>query len=98
MIVVDKWFEPIDNYDLSKGRLVESKDSKQETYMYVLNPLPVSNSAKIKMLKKQLAESDYKIIKCMECQLAGEDLPYDIEKLHIERQAIRDEINLLEGK
>ena len=48
-------------------------------------------------LKKQLSESDYKVTKCYECSLVGETLPYDIEALHVERQAIRDEINRLEA-
>lgn len=47
-------------------------------------------------LKQQLNSTDYKIIKCYEYQLAGEDLPYDILALHSERQEIRDEINILE--
>lgn len=49
-------------------------------------------------LKAQLASTDYKIIKCSECSLAGVELPYDIVALHAERQAIRDEINALENK
>jgi glyoxylate utilization-related uncharacterized protein len=47
-------------------------------------------------LKAQLSTSDYKVIKCMEAQLAGEEMPYDIEAIHTERQAIRDKINELE--
>ena len=47
-------------------------------------------------LKNELAETDYKIIKCSEYQLAGLELPYDIAALHAQRQAIRDEINELE--
>lgn len=49
-------------------------------------------------LKAQLSASDYKVIKCMEAQLAGEEMPYDIEVIHAERQAIRDLINALEAK
>lgn len=48
-------------------------------------------------LKQQLSESDYKIIKCYEANMIGEDLQYDIETLHTERQAIRDEINRIEN-
>ena len=48
-------------------------------------------------LKQQLSATDYKIIKCSECSLAGEPLPYDIAELHAQRQAIRDEINALGG-
>lgn len=53
---------------------------------------------RIAQLKSELASTDYKIIKCSECSLAGLDLPYDIVALHAERQAIRDEINELENK
>ena len=49
-------------------------------------------------LKRELTDTDYKIIKCSEYQLAGQDLPYDIVVLHAQRQAIRDEINELEGE
>lgn len=47
-------------------------------------------------LKNQLSATDYKIIKCAECQLLGVEMPYDVEELHAERQAIRDLINQLE--
>lgn len=47
-------------------------------------------------LKKQLSATDYKVIKCAECQLLGMEMPYDVADLHAERQAIRDEINRLE--
>jgi hypothetical protein len=52
----------------------------------------------IEILKAELAETDYKIIKSYEYQLVGLPLPYDIEALHSERQAIRDRINQLEGE
>ena len=51
---------------------------------------------RIAELKEQLSATDYKVIKCSECQLAGEPIPYDVAALHAERQAIRDEINKLE--
>lgn len=51
---------------------------------------------RIDELKQELAETDYKIIKCSEYQLAGLDLPYDIAELHAQRQALRDAINELE--
>lgn len=41
---------------------------------------------------------DWKIAKCIEAYLVGANLPYDIEELHNERQAIRDEINILEDE
>lgn len=49
--------------------------------------------AVIDALKAQIAESDYKIIKCAEAQLMGEELPYNVAELHKQRQALRDEIN-----
>lgn len=50
----------------------------------------------INSLKKELESTDYKIIKCSECQLLGQPMPYDVAELHEQRQAIRDEINALE--
>ena len=50
----------------------------------------------IEELKRKLTDTDYKIIKCSEYQLAGKELPYDIAELHIERQSLRDEINKME--
>ena len=45
--------------------------------------------------KRQLAMSDYKIIKCYESQLLGVDMPYDFITLINERNTIRNEINNL---
>lgn len=54
--------------------------------------------ARIWELKDQLAQGDYKIIKCAEAQLTGEPMPYDIEALVAERNAMRAEINELEAQ
>ena len=54
--------------------------------------------ASIESLKMQLAESDYKVIKVAECLACGLDAPYDVAVLHQERQALRDQINALEGE
>ena len=43
-----------------------------------------------------IAASDYKIIKTYEYTLLGEQTEYDIEAVHAERQALRDQINTLE--
>ena len=50
----------------------------------------------IRNAKTELANGDYKIIKCMEAYLCGEDLPYDITELHVERNILRDNINKYE--
>ncbi len=52
--------------------------------------------ARIWELKDLLAQGDYKIIKCAEAQLTNEAMPYDIEALVAERNAMRAEINRLE--
>ena len=57
----------------------------------------VTSQFQIDMLKKKISDTDYKIIKCHEYALVGKDIPYDIEALHAERQALRDRINELEG-
>lgn len=51
----------------------------------------------ITALKKQLEDTDYQIIKSSEYQLLGLEAPYNLEKLHAERQALRDRINELES-
>lgn len=70
---------------------------------YEIKAVPAPSEEEIKQariaeLQSQLASTDYKIIKCSECQLAGVELPYDIVALHTERQALRDEINELQGE
>lgn len=56
----------------------------------------------IEQLKKELANSDYKVIKMYEYSLLTENAampcPYDCEALHRERQAIRDQINVAESQ
>jgi len=82
---------PFVNVTASKGVVTELTEGTI--------PTPEPNPAdEIVQLKAQLAASDYKIIKCSEAQLVGASLPYDIQALHTERQAIRDRINELEGE
>lgn len=51
----------------------------------------------INELKIELSSTDYKIIKCIEYQLANLEVPYDISELHAIRQSLRDRINELGG-
>lgn len=53
-------------------------------------------TAQIDGLKAQIAASDYKIIKTYEYDLLGEQTEYDMQAVHAERQALRDQINTLE--
>ncbi len=68
----------------------------EEEYQLRKRNEPVTPKQEIEALKTQLAETDYKIIKCFEYQLAGLEMPYDIVALHTERQSLRDRINELE--
>ena len=52
--------------------------------------------AQIDDLKARIAASDNKINKTYEYTLLGEQTEYDIEAVHAERQALRDQINTLE--
>ena len=60
-------------------------------------PEPDNTEQIIAEKKRQLAADDYKIIKCIEASLCGEELPYDIQDLHADRQILRAQINALEG-
>lgn len=71
------------------------KDDFEIVQMYIPNYVPTTRD-KIAGLKKKLSATDYKVIKCSECQLMGAEMPYDVAALHAERQALRDEINKLE--
>lgn len=53
-------------------------------------------NAQIADLKNRIAASDYKVIKTYEYTLMGEQTEYDMETVHAERQALRDQINTLE--
>lgn len=60
-----------------------------------------SYEAELRCLKSSLQENsseigDWKIVKCMEANLLGEEMPYDVNELNAERQKVRDRINELE--
>ena len=50
----------------------------------------------IRNMEAALSNSDYKVIKCMEHQMLDKEMPYDVNELNENRQAIRDQINALE--
>ena len=68
----------------------------EEEYLARKATEPIPTEQEIASLKAQLEQTDYKIIKSSEYQLAGQELPYDIHALHTERQTLRDRINELE--
>ena len=75
---------------------IAKKEAHNGEYTIEDDGVEKTPAEKIAELKKQLSDTDYKVIKCAECQLLGEEMPYDVAELHAERQAIRDEINNLE--
>ena len=78
----------VDSYKEENGKLVQYWEVKVDS---------VNIQKKIDNLKEVLSSSDYKVIKCQEASLIGEQMPYDVDELHKERQSIRDEINRLES-
>lgn len=78
-----------------KQEIVEREDGDYEyKYTAVISVANIEQS--ISLLKQQLADSDYKVIKNMEAQMVQQELPYSSQELHNERQALRDRINELE--
>lgn len=62
----------------------------------VNNDINIINQ-KIKYLKAQLSDSDYKVMKCYEATLLNLPLPYSMDEVHEIRQDYRDKINELEA-
>ena len=77
---------------------IAKKEAYNGEYTIEDDGVEKSKDEQIEELKKQLSATDYKVIKCAECQLLGEEMPYDVAELHQQRQAIRDEINTLEAE
>ena len=83
---VEPGFVAADSFKTKKGKVVQSWEVKRD---------PTYTKKQIDELKTQLAATDYKVIKCMEATLIGEQLPYDLTVVHTQRQAIRDRLQLL---
>lgn len=91
-------FEIDDNFDFAFS----------SCYQLVNNDLVLDNN-KIREIEKQiendnllvqyhqeLNNTDFIIIKSIEYQLNGLDIPYDLKSVHKQRQELRDKINELE--
>lgn len=85
---------PIDNDHIVRLVPFDNGDHISYKYESVFDYQKARNQ--ILVLKEQLAEGDYKIIKCYEANLLGNALPYSISDLHAERQELRNKINELE--
>lgn len=82
---------PVDNVK----KFAWADEDYEDVLMYVPNRIKTT-AEQIADLKARLTATDYKVIKCGECQLLGIDMPYDVAELHTQRQIIRDQINQLE--
>lgn len=80
-------------YKYIDGALVLDEDKLAEM---LADEKKAENDVEISRLKAEIASTDYQIIKCSECQLMGQPMPYDVAELHERRQGIRDAINALE--
>lgn len=85
---VENGFIAVDTHSVVNGKIVQFWEIKVD---------PQAILTQIANLKNQLSATDYQVVKCMELTMTGDPLPYDMNALHIERQAIRDEINRLEA-
>ncbi len=75
-------------------KIVTSSDGTPEAVEYEHDKTEELRS-ELRNKYRELAASDYKIIKCYEFQLIDQQSPYDIETLHREREALRIMINNL---
>lgn len=77
-------------YQLKDGKIVlDKKKAKAQDKRE-------ADLLKAQELHKQLESTDFMVIKSYEYFLAGLEIPYDFNKLHKERQDLRDKINELE--
>ena len=100
-------WKPVDEIDESKTisddedytiRLVPYDNGNRISFKYekVVNTTKIQGE--IDAIKAELSETDYQVIKCYEASLVGEELPYDINALHEDRNEKRAQINALETK
>jgi len=64
--------------------------------MIDFKPEKVQEWLRYQEIFRLLEESDFKILKCYEAQLIGEQPPYNVNELVAQRKAWREELNELE--
>ena len=74
------------------------EEAEKISWVYTEKPDIRGLHKKIKELQEDLASTDYKVIKCYEANLVGEQPPYDVQNLHSSRQVLRDRINSIEDR
>lgn len=82
-------------FDSSKWAQIQAERIKEDLERKAREAIEEIRN-RINAFKAELESSDYKIIKCFEYSLLNRELPYDLDALHAERQAMRDKINELE--
>ena len=94
----DGWYELSDDGSVYVEQVapVQPEPTEEELAEQARQQQISQVTAQIDGLKAQIAASDYKIIKTYEYALLGEQTEYDMETVHAERQALRDQINSLE--
>ncbi len=94
----DGWYELSDDGSVYIERVapVQPAPTEEELAELARQQQISQVTAQINDFKARIAASDYKIIKTYEYTLLGEQTEYDIEEVHAERQALRDQINDLE--
>jgi hypothetical protein len=88
-------YEKITNgiYGIENNQIVK----KEKTYEEIEEENKhIRISHRLPELKKILEETDYKVIKCYEAQLANDQMPYNLQELLAQRKSWRDEINAIE--
>ncbi len=98
-LVDDTQLQCADNYSV---RIIPYDAGDRISYNYEQRFNSRIVQEKISKLKKSLTSNDsdigdYRITKCYEASLIGEDMPYNVLELHKKRQEVRDEINKLEA-
>ena len=81
-----------------KKVLFNTQELDAEEYKISIDEQQANIQMEIEILKSELQESDYKVIKCAEAMAVGAEMPYNVASLHKERQALRDKINELESE
>ena len=89
-------------YISENGFTIEEIEPKGEERQFKIVEIPQPTEEEIKQariseLKAKLSATDYKIIKCYEASMLGQELPYNLEELVAERDEWRSEINTLQN-
>ena len=89
------------DYVTENGYTIEEIEPKGEERQFKIVEIPEpteeeKKQARISELKQLLSDTDYKIIKCYEASMLGQELPYNLEELVAQRDEWRAEINELQ--